>query len=128
MVKLLIKLQSTSDIITNSSSEVFLCHNQTDFTIKELIEFIELFHKEHQVTDWDIFRKLSREEQEHYDHQGGMAGDFRIYTYEESKGTWFEDEFEGLKDPENYIVVDTDWCHRATINWLIDNLNAKCIS
>jgi hypothetical protein len=128
MVKLLIKLQSTSDIITNSSSEVFLCYNQTDFTIKELIDFIELFHREHQLTDWDAFRKLSKEEQAHYDHSSGCGGDFSIYTYEESKGTWVEYEFEGLKDPENYIVVDTDWCHRATINWLIDNLNAKCIS
>lgn len=128
MVKLLIKLQSTSDIITNSSSEVFLCYNQTDFTIKELIDFIELFHRKHQVVDWEEFRNLSKEEQEQYDYHGGMGGDFSIYTYEESKGTWFEDEFDGLKDPENYIVVDTDWCHRATINWLIDNLNAKCIS
>lgn len=128
MVKLLIKLQSINDIITNSSSEVLLCHNQTGFSIKELIDFIELFHKEHQVTDWEEFRKLSKEEQEQYDYQGGMGGDFSIYTYEEAKGTWFEDEFEGLKDPENYIAVDTDWCHRATINWLIDNLNAKCIS
>lgn len=128
MVKLLIKLQSINDIITNSSSEVLLCHNQTGFSIKELIDFIELFHKEHQVTDWEEFRKLSKEEQEQYDYQGGMGGDFSIYTYEEAKGTWFEDEFEGLKDPENYIVVDTDWCHCATINWLIDNLNAKYIS
>ena len=33
--------------------------------------------------------------------------------------------FEDLKDPENYILVDTDWCHLATIKWITENLNAR---
>jgi len=53
-VKLLIKIQSASDIITNSSSEVFLCKNTTDMTAEQLRDFIYRYNEEHQYTgDWE---------------------------------------------------------------------------
>ena len=31
---------------------------------------------------------------------------------------------ERYDNPKQYLVVDTDWCHNATIAWIIENLNA----
>jgi hypothetical protein len=126
-VKLLIKIQSASDIITNSSSEVFLCKNTTDMTAEQLKDFIYQYNEEHQYTgDWEEYCDMEREEKEKYDVGGGMGGFLDVKTYKEA----MEDEydyvyFEDLKDPESYILVDTDWCHLATIKWITENLNAR---
>ena len=127
MAKFLIQIQSASDIITNSSSEVFLCQNTTDMSINELVKFIYDFQDKHTIKDWDEYEKMTPEEQSMFEHGGGMGGFFEITTYEESKGCWQEYEFKHLDNPENYILVDTDWNHHITIDWLIKNLNAKRI-
>lgn len=132
-VKLLIKIQSQSDLITNSSSEVILCKVQEGWTIDQFKQLIEDYHKEHQYHgDWDEFRLLSTEERENYDVGGGMGGEFEIYSYKgpyvDSYGDeheWFKEYFEELDNPQDYILIDTDWCHRATIKWLINDLKAK---
>ena len=134
-VKLLIKIQSQSDLITNSSSEVILCKVQEGWTIDQFKQLIEDYHKEHQYNgDWDEFRLLSSEERENYDVGGGMGGEFEIYSYGgpyvDSYGDeheWFKGYFEELDNPQDYILIDTDWCHRATIKWLINDLKAKYV-
>ena len=40
-VKLLLKIQSQSDIITNSSSEVFLCKIEEGYTLDQFKQLIE---------------------------------------------------------------------------------------
>ena len=32
-----------------------------------------------------------------------------------------------IENPENYFIVDLDWSNHATINWLCETFNAKCI-
>lgn len=129
MSKLLIRIQSVSDLITNSSSEVFLCYNDTEMTIDQLKEFIYEYNRSHQFEgDWEEWQKMSDRERRQFDRPGGMGGFLEVYSYEECKE---EDiylyAFDRLDDPQNYILVDTDWCHETTIKWIRRNLNAQYI-
>ena len=126
-MKLLIQIQSASDIITNSSSEVFLCQNNTTMSLRELKEFLYEYNRSNQFTgSWDTWQKMSQEERDKYDRGGGMGGLLEIYTYDElNDAYWLKEHIENHCDnPNQYLVVDTDWCHKATINWIIENLNA----
>lgn len=125
--KFLIRVQSVSDIITNSSSEVFLCHNNTGMTMQQLKEFIFSYHESVEYKgDWNDWEKMSQAEKENYDTSGGMGGFLEIYSYKElDDDYWLKKHIKHkYDDPENYLIVDTDWCHRATIKWITENLNA----
>ena len=126
MGKLIIKLQSVSDIITNSSSEVFLCTNNTEMTIEQLKEFIYEYNRSNKFEgDWNTWLKMSQEERDKYDHSGGMGGFLDVCTYEDlEEGYWLKHHIEKLDNPEKYLIVDTDWCHNATIKWITENLGA----
>ena len=125
-MKLLISIQSASDIITNSSSEVFLCQNNTEMTISQLKDFIYEYNRSNQFTgDWETWKNMSQDERNKYDTGGGMGGFLEVCTYEDlEEGFWLKRHIENLDNPEKYLIVDTDWCHKATINWIIENLNA----
>lgn len=126
MGKLIIKLQSVSDIITNSSSEVFLCTNNTEMTIDQLKEFIYEYNRSNKFEgDWNTWLKMSQEERDKYDTSGGMGGFLDVCTYEDlEEGYWLKHHIETFDNPEKYLIVDTDWCHKATIKWITENLNA----
>ena len=126
-MKLLISIQSASDIITNSSSEVFLCQNNTTMSMQELKDFLYEYNRSNQFTgDWETWQKMSQEERNDYDMGGGMGGFLEICTYDELRdGHWLKEHIEEHCDnPKQYLVVDTDWCHYATIAWITENLNA----
>ena len=126
-MKLIIAIQSASDIITNSSSEVFLCQNNTTMSIQELKDFLYEYNRSNQFTgDWETWQKMSQEERNNYDMGGGMGGFLEICTYDELRdGHWLKEHIEEHCDnPKQYLVVDTDWCHNATIVWITENLNA----
>ena len=126
-MKLIIAVQSASDIITNSSSEVFLCQNNTTMSIQELKDFLYEYNRSNQFTgDWETWQKMSQEERNNYDMGGGMGGFLEICTYDELRdGHWLKEHIEEHCDnPKQYLVVDTDWCHNATIAWITENLNA----
>ena len=126
-MKLIIAIQSASDIITNSSSEVFLCQNNTTMSIQELKDFLYEYNRSNQFTgDWETWQKMSQEERNNYDMGGGMGGFLEICTYDELRdGHWLKEHIEEHCDnPKQYLVVDTDWCHNATIAWITENLNA----
>ena len=126
MAKILIKIQSVSDVITNSSSEVFLCKNNTEMTSEQLKEFIYEYNRSNQYDgDWETWQKMSQEERNKYDHGGGMGGLLDICTYNDLEdGYWLKDHIKSLGDVDKYLIVDTDWCHNATIKWITENLNA----
>lgn len=129
MAKFLIKIQSASDIITNSSSEVFLCQNNTEMTIDQLKDFIFEYNRSHQFEgSWEDRQALTEKEQQQFDFCGGMGGFLEVWSYEDCKReNTMEYYFKGLDNPDNYILVDTDWCHNATINWICEHLNAECV-
>lgn len=120
-IKLLIKLQSTSDIITNSSSEVFLCKNTTNKSLSKLKQFIEEYTESNYFRgDWKEFENVSDKSQ--YNWFSGTGGSLDIYSYEDHPDDVI---FKNLENPENYLIVDTDWNHYATIKWITENLNAE---
>ena len=58
-MKYLIKIQSFSDIITNSSSEVFLVKKNEDITFDELKKFLIDLHEGHLFKgDWDKWDRM----------------------------------------------------------------------
>ena len=124
-IKFVIKIQSTSDIITNSSSEVFLCKKTDNTPIEELKNFLIQYHKDHKYDGyWSDFNRLSREEQDAFDIGGGMGGEFELTTFKDAEGDpWRKYWFRDLDDPQNYLFIHTDRCHYATIKWIRENLN-----
>lgn len=127
-VKYLIPIQSVSDIITNSSSEVFLCQNTTNMTMEQLVDFIYEYNRQHQFEgSWQDWLALSDDERDQYDSSSGTGGMLEVVSYEKGKDDWPRIYFEGLSNPEQYLMVDTDWNNRATIDWICDNLNARCV-
>jgi hypothetical protein len=126
-MKLIIAIQSASDIITNSSSEVFLCQNNTTMSIQELKDFLYEYNRSNQFTgDWETWQKMSPEERDKYDTSGGMGGFLEICSYDELDDDYWLKKLinECYDNPKQYLVVDTDWCHNATIAWITENLNA----
>lgn len=124
-IKLVVKIQSTSDIITNSSSEVFLCKKTDNAPIEELKKFLIQYHNDHKYKgSWSNFDRLSQEEQDAFDIEGGMGGEFELTTFKDAEGDpWRKELFQYLDDPQNYLFIRTDQCHYATIKWIRENLN-----
>ncbi len=124
-IKFVVKIQSTSDIITNSSSEVFLCKKTDNAPIEELRNFLIQYHENHKYDGyWSEFNQLSREEQDTFDIGGGMGGEFNLITFKDTEGDpWLASWFKGIDDPQNYLFIHTDQCHYATIKWIRENLN-----
>ena len=128
-VKLIIPLQSYSDLITNSSSTVFLGKKDSTQTWSQIENLIYEYTENHLFTGtYEEFNDLTREEQEKYNLESGTGGFVSVINYSEvpSDG-WERCYFRGLKDPENYFIVDLDWNLYATINWLCETFNAKCV-
>lgn len=125
-MKLIIAIQSASDIITNSSSEVFLCQNNTNMSMQELKDFLYEYNRSNKFTgNWETWQKMSQEERSKYDTSGGTGGFLDICSYDELDDYWLKEYIKKHYDnPEQYLVIDTDWCHKATIAWITENLNA----
>lgn len=128
-VKLLIKLQSTSDVITNSSSEVFLCKNNTSMDLESLRLFIYEYDEKHLFQgDWTEVEKMSNEEKLKYNFSSGMGDSIIVELYSDNVPTdWKSCAFDEVEDKHNYLSVDIDWNHFATIKWLEEHLSAKYI-
>lgn len=126
-MKLLIQIQSASDIITNSSSEVFLCQNNTTMSMQELKDFLYEYNRSNQFTgSWETWQKMSPKERDKYDTSGGMGGFLEICSYDELDDDYWLKKLikERYDNPKQYLIIDTDWCHNATIAWITENLNA----
>lgn len=126
-MKLIIAIQSASDIITNSSSEVFLCQNNTTMSMQELKDFLYEYNRSNQFTgNWKTWQKMSPEERDKYDTSGGMGGFLEICSYDELDDDYWLKKLinERYDNPKQCLLVDTDWCHNATIAWITENLNA----
>lgn len=71
-MRLVIRTQSVSDLITNSSSELFVVASQSmpATTLAELLKTIGYF-----TGDWKEWDNLTEEEKEKYDSSSGMGGE-----------------------------------------------------
>lgn len=146
-MKGIIKINNVSDVITNSSSEVFIVKsNSVKDNIKKLISN---YHKEHNwyglydlknipsglkhiLTD-EIVEKIKEE----CDGSSGMGGNCDIWDwkdgYERYKELhnlhdltveeWADKLNKPLEELQSVVVVDIDWSCQATINMLRRDFN-----
>lgn len=80
-----IEIQSISDIITNSSSEVFVIRvDDNPLAAKQgIIDYHEIHSVLKNFDNWSEYEKLDPEEQGKYEHGSGMGGELDIYTWED---------------------------------------------
>lgn len=132
-----LKIQSTSDVITNSSSEIFVVKTGT-FSISEIKELVQVVgemcakaydenHEANYKKDWEQLEK------EDLDGYSGMGGELEVRSGREEyeyRSRWvnnytFEDflEEEGLEeeDIEQYVWIDIDHSRRGTIKYILEN-------
>ena len=100
------KIQSVSDIITNSSSEVFIV--QTDLTREELLKYME---------SWKF------PDDKYYEEEGfsGMGGHLDICDNETIHEYGNEPSYPYL--PKGYLAVDIDWAKKCTIKRMFEEFN-----
>lgn len=132
-----IAIQSISDLITNSSSEVFIARTDSPEEVKELIKTVGSQHEWR--GDWREYEKLSEEEKAKYDVSSGEGGMLDVETWEETYArhksyipenkqhlytpeVWSISYEESLEELKNRLVIDIDWNRKATIDWIIQNL------
>lgn len=132
-MKLLIKFQSISDIITNSSSEIFTVIDERPFN--ELKKLILQVGEQNFPENWD---NLSDKEKEKFDNISGRLLEvqnwedlynewlkFWIPENKRSQATpeiWSLQYRDSLEDLKKQITIHIDVNRRATINWILKNL------
>jgi hypothetical protein len=137
-MQLSIKVQSISDVITNSSSEIFSI--RTDMPKKELQSLIEKIHSQFEYNgSWEKWSKMSNEEKEKYDTSSGMGGILEIKTFDdyyqeslsyipENKKHLYTKEVhavgskKSVEELEKEISIDIDHSFIHTIDWILKNL------
>ena len=134
-----IKIQSFSDIITNSSPEVFRVHTKN--TKDEIKALISTIHKEFLYKgDWNDYYNLEKEERAKYDHFSGDGGridvknfddrykEFLEYFIPEDKKELFTKEIYSLfeegstEEQRGTLKVYLDEGFTRTLDWIIENL------
>lgn len=128
MRRLVISIQSFSDIITNSSSEVFVINTPND-TLKTVIK--------------DLMSVAENNIGTGKDGWSGMGGDFMVYTWENgfkkykhhhkhcrnnpnfTPQMWADEIGVPLEKLMSTIIVDMDWGREATREYLINNYKAQ---
>lgn len=136
---LALKFQSVSDIITNSSSEIFQLKSDLTFdVVKGMIE--EEKEKNGRATPNNVY-DLPYEEKMKYDCSSGMGGWFQILNWEDvykqakencwhcvsSKRDMYTPEIwalqydESLEELKSMVWVDIDHSFHATIRYILEN-------
>lgn len=122
--RLKIEIQSHSDIITNSSSEVFMI-TRPEEVIAEICE--------------DIYKQGWKNIDEGTDRSSGMGGELTIYTWENgfrnykrmtnrqdaTEEEWAMYMGASLEELKNVIMVDVDWGRKKTIEYIKETYGAK---
>ena len=134
-----IKIQSFSDIITNSSSEIFSI--RTKNTKDEIEALISTIHKGFLYKgDWNDYYNLEKEERAKYDHFSGDGGridvknfddrykEFLEYFIPEDKKELFTKEIYSIieegstEEQRETLKVYLDEGFTRTLDWIIENL------
>lgn len=144
----LIKIKSTSDVITNSSSEVFMIKN--DKPHKSLKKNILDFHRKvswYGLSNFDDFpdtlKWIISDEQiellkENADGSSGMGGDCEVFDWENGLNEYrkvnnkpnatIENFAKYLKksvdELQSVVLIDIDWACKGTINMISDKYKA----
>lgn len=137
-MKLLIKFQSISDVITNSSSEIFTVIDERPPT--ELKELILQVGEQNFPKNWGDYYNLPDEEKEKFDGISGEAGLLKVQNWKDLYNEWLKfwipenkrsqatpeiwalQYKDSLEDLKKQITISIDVNRRATINWILKNL------
>lgn len=137
-MQLSIKVQSISDVITNSSSEIF--NVRTDLPKEELLTLLKKIHSQFEYKgSWSEWVNLPSKEQEKYDCESGMAGILEVRTFDddyqeclsyvpENKKHLYTKEIHALhnrgsvEELEKEVSIHIDHCFTHTIDWILKNL------
>lgn len=144
-----LKVQNVSDIITNSSSEMFVIRNNMGPAkmVKELIESFAEKHyywkNEEELDDLPDYYKLPWKEMIKYDGSGGMGGEIEIVEYDLHDDYEKECKYNGYmsieeyinryypgiseKDFDKFIYVDIDRERYATMDFLMKTFDCYCL-
>lgn len=146
-MKGIIRISNISDVITNSSSEVFVVKtNRPNTDLKELITKHHQEHYWYGVHDLDdvpsglkhiLTDELIELIREESNSGSGMGGECSVYDWRDgferykkynhlTKLTveeWAEKLNKPLEELQSIVVVDIDWECRATINMLERDFN-----
>lgn len=147
-MQLEVKIQSISDLITNSSSEVFSIYS--DLPKNKVEDLLESVHNKFDFKgSYSEFRELSEEERKKYDNYSGEGGVIEVETFEDSyqydlryipenKKHLYTREIHAMysslsvEELQKRLTVRIDQGFYATINWMIENLyvvevDANCV-
>ncbi len=127
-MRFIAKIQSVSDLITNSSSELFVVTSQSmpAVALAELLQAIG--SRDYFSGDWESWNSLSEEEKKMYDSSSGMGREFSIMTMYENAKKYIPDNKKHLftkeiyslhfsnsvEELETFLWIDHNRC--ATIN------------
>lgn len=132
-----LKFQSASDIITNSSSEIFQL--KSDLTFETVKEMIEAEGRKNKAACPDKYWELPSEEQKKFDGWSGEGGRLEILNWKDvfkqdaewrcaaSKIDQFTPEMwaleyeESLDELKSMVWVEIDWHRYATIRFILEN-------
>ena len=143
----IIKIKNITDVITNSSSEVFIV--KSDKPKLDMKDDVKCHYKDHywggiyeldnvpNGLKWILTDELIETIKENCNGSSVMGGDCRVYNWEDgyewykrhynkpklTPKQWAECLGKSLDDLQSVIVVNIDCCCRATINMLKERFN-----
>lgn len=146
---IILKIKNISDVITNSSSEVFIV--KTEKPNKSIKDNILNFHKNvswygmYSIEDlpqglkWIISDDMVELLKENADSSSGMGGDCEVFNWEDGLKEYQQwsnkpnatlNDFarylkKSVDEVESVILIDIDWACKGTINMLKDKYNAS---
>lgn len=145
MERFLIKIKSITDVITNSSSEVYM-FKQDENLVDSVVEDIQDYHIKHIRPDFDsceaAYEMLTDEQrhrfEEEFDGYSGHGGDVDTYTWEEcfenfktrhtmpnlTEEEWAEKIGRPLSELKSVIILEIDHMCNGTRNYIRDRFNA----
>ena len=137
MSQFIAKLQSVSDVITNSSSELFTVVDERPF--KEVKKIIEQIGESNWPSNWEEYWDLPEDKQKEYDSSSGEGGELSVRNWRDLYEEWLEwipenkkyqaipeiwslQYEEPLEELKKLIWVRIDWNRKLTIDWVLKNL------
>ena len=115
----MLKIQSVSDLITNSSTEVFLV--ETEKSAKEIFD---------EILSWKIPLSINRSHEEGDEWCSGGCGEIRVKD-NKSVFTTMDINYLRLRPADwledNEVLILIDWSRRDTIHKIIETYNPERI-
>jgi len=120
----MIKIQSFSDIITNSSSELFVFRSNE--SVKTLQKMIDAHYEKYSIYNLPEKERDFFEGDDSYNSCSGMGGEHKVIKFKEGDEYYYGCDIEKFRkyskgDISDIFLLDIDWSSKATIEWFEEN-------